>query len=142
MAEAVTKELHKRGLLAAAWDVGPDLAAKALADGHIQRALVRRRGRRRTWVQRDDARMPSTSATTSVRDDDVGELSSGECARQGEAGQLEEAEMAVEVLKALAGNSGVRVRESAAPFCQLGGEERHFLSVLIPAASRPPKMPR
>lgn len=40
---AVAKELYRRGLLVAAWEVGPATAAFALKGGHIQRALVRRR---------------------------------------------------------------------------------------------------
>lgn len=39
---AVARELYGRGLLSAAWEVGPAIAMRALDEGHIQRAVVSR----------------------------------------------------------------------------------------------------
>lgn len=40
-AATVSRELYRRGMLSAVWDVSPGLATKALDGGHIQQILVR-----------------------------------------------------------------------------------------------------
>lgn len=160
-ARVVSKELHERGLLAAAWDVGPMLASAALSEGHIQRAIVRRPLHNvaarilqaqlpsSNMTQPRDPTVPTSAIANSDRDHSSTTGSSYSSsftlrATGGDAGvrglELDVgrgSDMVVEALKALSGRAGVRIRggvESATGGDGVNGAVE-FIDVLVPAVS-------
>ena len=115
---AVAKELYRRGLLSAAWDVGPATAARAIQGGHIQRVLVRR------WR---------------AKGDEDGEGYDGQrptkvTPPKGSSGEEREQEAAaLRAMVKLCGKKGVCVRRDGT--VPRGAGEKNFTEVLLPVAS-------
>lgn len=138
--EAVSKELHKRGLLSAAWDVGPSLAGTALSEGCIQRALVRCR-RRSVGAGSGtvNARGPICASEATLREAGGVEEDSyaeSEGSARGEAEGGEETSMIVTTLRQLSGRNGVRVRGDVGVAGRFGAVgEVDFVDIIVPTAS-------
>lgn len=139
--KAVSKELHNRGLLSAAWDVGPALAGTALSEGCIQRALVRCR-RRSVGAESaaDNARGPISASEATLCEAGVAEKDShaglaGSAPGEEEGG--EEVGVIVTALRQLSGRDGVRVRGDVGVAGRFGAVAGGgFVDIIVPTASK------
>lgn len=142
-AAAVSRELYRRGMLSAAWEVGPAMAAAAIEGGHVQRALVRRRSRAGAGGV---AAATATSGGRAVAAAAVGGAvsaggveRSGCCAGVGDVCREEEERAALRVMRRLSGSEGVRVRRGGGGVFPWGsGTESPCIEVLLPAAGLNP----
>ncbi|CAM9883314.1 unnamed protein product [Scytosiphon promiscuus] len=140
-ASAVSRELYRRGMLSAAWEVSPGLAASALQGGHIQRALVRRRPRPLQTVGtqqlEESTAAPAEMHTGDGQVPERSENSGGQdCTGDGVGGGEEDEEEAavLRVLRRLSGSSAaVRLRRVERVF-PWGAPRESCIEVLLPAA--------
>lgn len=114
-ATAVSREIYRRGLLSAAWDVGPQMATQALRRGVIQRTLV--------WTQGE-------------RDGSAGGAADGGDGGDIGDGMGDKEEEVLQALRRLSGKDGLRVRRDGMSRWGIGGGR--FTEVLFPVAVRPP----
>lgn len=141
-ATAVSRELYQRGMLSAAWEVGPAMAAVAIEGGHIQRALVRRRPRAEGGSGGGDG--PAAAAAVGGPAG-VGGSSSGPgersgCCAVGTGGVIsrEEEREALRVMRRLSGSEGVRVRRGGGGVFPWSAGGESCIEVLLPAAGLDP----
>lgn len=145
-ASAVSRELYRRGMLSAAWEVSPALAAVALQGGHIQRALVRRResslriegaglqggAAAAAGLQAGVCQVPERRKSPGVQDDNGSGF---------ERGEEDEEEAVLRVLRRLAGSvEGVRLRRGDRVF-PWGAPRESCIEVLLPNAETLQKPP-
>ncbi|CAB1120447.1 unnamed protein product [Ectocarpus sp. CCAP 1310/34] len=139
-AGAVSRELFRRGMLSAAWEVGPAMAAVVLRAGHVQRALIRRR--RIPGGGGADAGGASTNAPAAAArvGAHVGQNESVSGSDKGVAGGSvteEEEEEVLRVMRRLSGREGVRVRRGGGMF-PWGPDAESFIEVLLPTTPLEP----
>lgn len=136
-ASAVSRELYRRGMLSAAWEVGPGLAAVAMQGGHIQRALVRRRARplRQVGAGLGGGETPAAAGGAGVGHVPQGSKNpGGQCAARDRVEEGEEEEEVLRVLRRLAGSDeAVRLRR-VDTFYPWGAPRESCIEVLLPAA--------
>lgn len=147
-ATAVSRELYRRGMLSAAWEVGPAMAAVAIEGGHVQRALVRRRPRVAGGVVGGGGASATAAAAAAAAGGGgvpvrAGGGSSGPDERSGGwlgvgyASREMEERAALRVMRRLSGSGGVRVRRGGGAFPRGGGAES-CIEILLPAAGLEP----
>lgn len=123
---AVAMELHARGLLCCAWDVGAEVTTLALQGGYIQRAFVRRK-RSGARVENEMGRITGNEATAGA----PGPCDDGASGTKTDEREQED-QLILGALKRLSGNQNVcvRVRQNLLP--QDPTEAWNFLEVLVP----------
>ena len=141
-ATAVSRELYRRGMLSAAWEVGPAMAAAAIEGGHVQRALVRRRPRAGRAVAASGGGAVVAAVGAGAAGSATGgrspEQRSGCCIGGVGGGCREEDERAaLRVMRRLSGSEGVRVRRGGGVFPWGSGAES-CIEVLLPAPGLDP----
>lgn len=139
-ATAVSRELYRRGMLCAAWEVGPAMASAAIEGGHIQRALVRRRpGAGGAGGEGAAAAATTTGGPVGTGSDGGGgglEERSGCGVEAGDVSREEE-RAALQMMRRLSGSEGARVRRGGGVFPRVGGADS-CIEVLLPAAGIDP----
>lgn len=124
-ATAVSRELYRRGMLSAAWEVGPAMATIAIGAGHIQRALVRRRSRGGgTGVGEGGAAAAAASAGGGQELPDLHGMDGDEDVSQEEGSVLR-------AMKRLSGREGAYVRRGGGSFPWRASAES-CIEVLLP----------
>lgn len=142
-AAAVSRELFRRGMLSAAWEVGPAMAAIVLQAGHVQRALIRRRripGGGGADAGGASSHAPAAAAAARVGAH-VGQNESVSGSGKGVAGgsvkEEGEEEEVLRVMRRLSGREGVRVRRRRGIF-PWGPDAESCIEVLLPTTPLKP----